>query len=88
MFYYNYVMQSRKNGNLYVGYTNDLQKRLKEHNQGLNKSTKSSRPWKVIYYESCLDKDDAERREVYLKTNQGQRLIKRRLKKYFYKSRK
>lgn len=88
MFYYNYVIQSKKNGNLYVGLTTDLRKRLIEHNQGLSKSTRSYKPWKLIYYEACLDKEDAERRELYLKKNQGQRLIKIRLKKYFYKLKK
>lgn len=56
------------NGDLYTGFTNDLKKRLKEHNQGLNFSTKRYMPWKIIYYEACLDKDDAVRRERYLKT--------------------
>ena len=70
-----------------MGYTTDLRKRLKEHNQGLNQSTKPYRPWKLIYYEACLDREDAKRREDYLKTSQGQRLLKRRLKEYLYKSR-
>jgi len=84
--FYNYVLQSKKNSSLYIGYTTDLRKRIKEHNQGLNKSTKPYRPWKLIYYEACLDRKDAERREHYLKTSQGQRLLKRRLKEYFYKN--
>jgi len=83
--FYNYVLQSEKNKNLYVGYTGDLRKRLKEHNQGLNRSTKPYSPWKLIYYEACLNENDAKRREIYLKTSQGQRLLKRRLKEYFYK---
>jgi len=82
--FYNYVIQSIKNKNLYVGYTIDLRKRLKEHNQGLNQSTKPYRPWTLIYYEACLNEQDAKRREKYLKTTQGQRLLKRRLKDYFY----
>ncbi len=69
-----------------MGYTTDLRKRLKEHNQGFDKSTKPYRPWKLIYYEACLNEDDAKRREHYLKTSQGQRLLKRRLKEYFYKN--
>lgn len=73
---------------MYIGYTNDLRKRLKEHNQGFNKSTKPYTPWRIIYYEACLDEDDARRREDYLKKTQGQRLIKRRLKEYFYKQKK
>ena len=83
--FYNYILQSKRNKNLYVGCTVDLRKRLKEHNQGLNKSTKTYRPWKLIYNEACLNEDDAKRRENYLKTSQGQRLLKRRLKEYFYK---
>ena len=85
--FYNYTIESIKNGELYSGYTEDLQKRLKEHNQGLNISTKRYIPWKCIYYEACLNKEDAIRREKYMKTTQGTRLIKSRLKQYFYSSR-
>jgi putative endonuclease len=83
--FYNYILQSSKNGNLYVGFTTDLRRRLTEHNQGLNKSTKRYMPWKLIYYEACINKEDAERRENYLKTSQGQRLLKLRLKEYLNK---
>lgn len=82
--FYTYVLESLKNSDLYVGSTGDLAKRVKEHNQGLNVSTKRYLPWKVIYYEACLNKEDAERRENYFKTSQGRRLLKRRLKEYFY----
>ena len=74
-----------KNNNLYVGYTDDLRKRLQEHNRGLNFSTKSHRPWELIHYEAYRDREDAKRRENYLKTSQGARLLKRMLKEYFYK---
>jgi len=77
-------LQSKKNGDLYFGYTIDLQNRLKEHNNGVNPSTKPSRPWMVIYYEDCLIETDAKRREHFFKTTQGKRLLKRRLKDYFY----
>jgi len=86
--FYNYVLQGIKNGKLYVGYTADLRKRLKKHNQGLNFSTKHCKPWRLIYYEACLNEEDAKRREHYLKTTQGQRLLKRRLKEYFFKLKK
>ncbi|MDD4996009.1 MAG: GIY-YIG nuclease family protein [Patescibacteria group bacterium] len=62
----------------------DLKERLEKHNKGLVKSTEPYRPWKVIYYEAYLNKEDAKRRECYSKTAQGQRLLKRRLKDYFY----
>ncbi len=82
--FYNYVLQSDKNGEIYIGFTSDLKKRFKEHNQGLNLSTKKYKPWKIIYYEACLDEKDARRREYYLKTTQGGRLLKRRLKEFLY----
>jgi len=84
MFFYNYVIQSKNNDQLYIGYTTNLKKRIEKHNKGLVKSTKPYRPWELIYYESCLNKNDAIRREKYLKTSTGQRLLKRRLKEYFY----
>ncbi len=84
-FFYVYVLQSRKYNELYIGYTKDLKKRLVQHNEGLNVSTKRYMPWEIIYYEACRDMLDAERREKYLKTSQGRRLLKRRLKEFFYK---
>ncbi|MFZ2484599.1 MAG: GIY-YIG nuclease family protein [Minisyncoccia bacterium] len=81
--FYVYLLES-EDGHLYTGYTSDLKKRLKEHNQGLNFSTKRYGRWKVVYYEASLNQVDARRREKYLKTTQGGRLIKRRLKEYFY----
>lgn len=82
--FYVYILESEKNGNLYIGYTRDLKKRVGEHNCGLNFSTKPYLPWKVIYYEACIDEKDARRREKYLKTSQGRRMVKLRLKEYFY----
>ena len=73
-----------RNKELYVGYTVDLRKRLEKHNSKLNFSTKSAAPWKLIHYSAYLNKNDARRREKYLKTNQGSRLLKRMLKEYFY----
>ncbi len=79
-------MESESKENLYIGYTNNLKKRIEEHNLGKNKSTKPYIPWKLIYYEACLNVEDARRREKYLKTSQGRRLLKRRLKEYFFKN--
>ena len=86
--FYVYLLESKKDKDLYTGYTRDLKQRIKEHNQGLNFSTKKSAPWNIIYYEACLSEKDARRREGYLKTSQGVRLLKRRLKEYFYERRK
>ena len=82
--FYTYVLKG-KNGELYIGYTFNLKHRFLEHNQGLNLSSKRYRPWTIIYYECCVTESDAKRRERYLKTTQGGRLLKRRLKDYFYK---
>jgi len=84
MFHFVYLLQSNTDGELYVGYTKDIKKRLKEHNQGLNFSTKSKKPWNLIFFEAYLNEKDAKRREKYLKTNQGARLLKRMLKEYFF----
>jgi len=84
MFFYVYILQSLKNADLYIGYTKDLRKRLEKHNRKLNFSTKSGSPWKLIFYEAYLSERDAKRREKYLKTSQGSRLLKRMLKEYFY----
>ena len=71
-------------GELYTGYTKDLKQRLQKHNRGLNFSTKFKTPWQLIHYESYRNEEDAKRREKYLKTSQGMRLLKRMLKEYFY----
>lgn len=85
--FYVYILESKKYDQLYTGYTSDLVKRLNEHNRGLNFSTKRYLPWRIIYYEACINMNDAKRREKYFKTNQGRRLLKRRLKEYFYSKR-
>ena len=88
MFHYVYVLQSTKTENLYIGYTINLLKRLQEHNRGMNFSTKPYVPWKLVHYEAYRNKKDAGRREKYLKTSQGSRLLKRMLKEYFYSLKK
>ncbi len=86
--FYNYILQSEKNGEIYTGRTNDLKRRLVEHNKGVTPSTKRYKPWKLIYYEACLNKNDSKRREGYLKTTQGRRLVGKRLKEFFSKENK
>jgi len=67
----------------YTGYTDDLKKRLEEHNKGLVYATRKRKPFVPIYYEACLDERDAKMREVYLKTGMGKKYIRNRLKFYF-----
>ncbi len=84
--YYTYVIQSQKSGNLYTGYTTDLRKRFKEHNDGKSTYTKRRGPYKLIYYEACVDEQDARSRELYLKTGKGKRYLKSRLKRFLFRT--
>src|SRR3989344_959255 len=65
--YYVYVLKSLKDKKLYVGSTNDLRRRLSEHNDGMVKSTKSRRLFKLCYYEAYASERDARGREFSLK---------------------
>jgi len=67
--FYVYILKSRQDGNLYVGSTNDLRRRLAEHNNGKNVSTKSRAPFEIRYYEAYYSEDDARHRESALKKN-------------------
>lgn len=82
MFFYTYVLESLKDGQRYIGYASDLKKRVKEHELGKNFSTKPRLPFKLIYFEGCLNELDAKRREHYLKTTQGRRFLGLRLIEY------
>ena len=79
MFYYTYVLKSSKDGKLYVGWTGNLGTRLREHNKGVVFATKSRAPFDLIYYEACLDKEKAVKREKQLKTGFGRAYLKRRI---------
>lgn len=81
--YYTYILRSKKDNKLYYGYTEDLTQRFEHHNKGYVESTKYRRPLELIYYESCLDKEDALRRERYFKSYRGRQFVKNRLKSYF-----
>lgn len=69
-----------KNNNLYTGYTSNLKLRYNEHLRGKVKSTRNLRPLKLIHYEVYMLKSDATRREKFLKTTEGKRLLKMQLK--------
>ncbi len=80
--YYTYVLQSNQDSKLYTGFTKNLKLRFEQHNKGNVESTKDRRPFKLIYYEACLDQKDATKREKYLKTFHGKMFLKKRLKSY------
>jgi len=80
--FYIYILQSEKDHQFYTGYTANLKNRLKEHNAGKVASTKNRLPMKLVYYEACLNQQDATHREKYLKSAWGKRFVKQRLKNY------
>lgn len=67
--YYIYILKSILNGTYYTGSTNDLKKRLVEHNTGKVFSTKRYKPWKLLYYEAYIEEKLARLREHRLKHN-------------------
>ncbi|MDD4528188.1 MAG: GIY-YIG nuclease family protein [Candidatus Margulisbacteria bacterium] len=75
-FFYVYVLQNEFDNKFYIGYTNNLERRINEHHQGKNISTAKRLPLKLIYFEGHLSKTDAERRERYFKTNKGKTTLR------------
>ncbi len=71
--YYVYVLQSKKDNTTYIGFTEDLRKRLLEHNACKTKSIVHKLPMKLIYYESYLTKFLARKREIELKNNNSKK---------------
>lgn len=78
--FYTYVLRSRKDNKLYIGWSNNLEKRLEKHNGGLVAATRHRLPIELVYYEACLTKDGAIAREKQLKTGFGRAYLKRRLR--------
>ena len=77
-----YILRSKKSQRWYTGFTSDLRKRLKEHNAGEVLSTKHRGPFELMYYEACLNEQDALSRELYLKSGMGKRYLKNRLRRF------
>jgi len=79
---YTYIIRSKKDGKWYTGSTRDLRKRFNQHNNNETSSTKGRGPFELIYYEACLNEQDAQIREKYLKSGMGKRYLKNRLKRF------
>lgn len=77
--FYTYVLRSRKDNKLYIGYTSNLEKRIIAHNKGMIGSTKLRKPFELIYYEACHDKFKSVKREKYFKTGFGRKFLKNRI---------
>ena len=71
-----YILKSEKDGTYYYGSTKDLTARLKFHNSGKVRYTKSKRPWKVHYFEESYNRSDAAKREMFWKSIVGYKWLK------------
>ena len=80
--YFVYVLMSEKDKRLYTGYTNCLERRLKQHSEGLVKSTKNRRPLKLAYKEEFNDKKQAMEREDFFKSGRGRSQLKELMARY------
>ena len=81
-FFYVYVISSIESGEFYIGYSQNLKKRLADHNSGKNHSTKLKKPWQLIYFEGYKDKQDALGREKFLKSGSGSKYLRKQLAHY------
>ena len=78
--HYTYILQSLKNKRNYIGSTDNLKRRVKEHNDGVGSIyTKNNYPFKLIYYEAYLDKKDATVAERFYKTGYAREILKGKL---------
>lgn len=78
-----YVLESELTKRWYIGYTTNINDRLKAHNDGKNTSTSHGGPWKLIYYEAYIEKMDALGREKFLKSGSGHRFLQKQMWNYF-----
>jgi len=77
--YYVYILKSSKSGILYYGYTDNLKRRLEEHNNGKSKFTKGHLPWILVFYAAFADKQKAKNFELYIKSGSGKAFVYKRL---------
>ena len=82
MIFYTYVLISERDKKFYVGFTQDIERRIDEHNEGIVTSTKHRRPLKLVYYEACLNKIDALKPEKYFKSGYGRRFLNNRIENF------
>ena len=69
--YFVYIIQSLVDENYYTGYTSDLKRRLERHNSGYSQATKKRKPFRLVYCENYQNKNEAIKREYFLKSKDG-----------------
>ena len=75
MKYYVYIIQSKKNGKFYIGFMDDVERRITQHNSGRNKSTKSGVPWELKLKEEFDNRKSAMNREKQIKDKKSRKYI-------------
>jgi len=80
--FYVYAFYNKNRKVFYIGFTNDLKRRVQEHKNGKTHTTYRMADKLLVYYEACLSKEDAMKREKQLKTGFGRGYLKRRLENY------
>ncbi len=70
-----YIIQSEKNNSYYIGQTNDLERRIDEHNRGKDKYTRNKTPWKLVYKENFENRNEAIKRESGIKKKKSRSYI-------------
>jgi putative endonuclease len=74
--YFVYAISSLKRNYIYVGLTNNIERRLSEHNTGKNKTTKPYSPFVIIYFEECSSRIEARIKEKYFKSGIGKEKLR------------
>ncbi|MFQ5686416.1 MAG: GIY-YIG nuclease family protein [Candidatus Scalindua sp.] len=74
-----YILKSLKDNGIYIGMSRDPEDRLKQHNKGKTVSTKSRRPFVMLYKEEYNSADEARKREQYCKSGIGREQIKQKI---------
>ena len=69
--WFTYIIQSLKDKKFYIGSTSDLDRRINQHNSGVNVSTRHRKPFKLVYSEIFATKSEAIHRELKLKSYKG-----------------
>ncbi len=74
--YFTYAIKSKNKNYIYVGISNNPERRIEQHNLGYNRTTKAYRPFNILLIEKYKDRIDARQREIYLKSGCGKEYLK------------
>lgn len=80
--FFTYIIQSKLDKSFYIGFTQDLQKRLEFHNSGQSKFTSKKLPWELVYFEKFDNKTEAIRREKFLKAQRNKEFYIKLIKNF------